>query len=476
MNQNEHKKLSMDSAKNQNRDELLKKDNLGTMSVPRLIVSLAVPAIISQMINAFYSIVDRIYISRIPQIGDMALTGVGICFPIIILVSAFSQLIGAGGATLASIELGKGNRRKSEEMLGSGYACLILIAITLTVIFQLTKYQILVAFGASDSTINYAVEYLSVYLLGTIFVETTLGLYPFITCQGKSRIVMLSILIGAVLNIILAPIFIFIFGLGVRGSAIATIISQAASSIWIVHFLISDKSSIILRRENLRLKRDILLSIMTLGISTFTMTFTECLINVVFNSGLQKYGGDYYVASMTIIQSVMQIVYIFSNGLTQGIQPIISFNYGAQQFDRVRKAYRIGFVTHITFASFMSTIIMLLPGFFASLFTTNREIVDIVVCMMPIFICGWGIFGIQSGAQCAFISLGQAKISFFLACLRKVILLIPLALILPKSIGVLGIYLAEPISDVISALAAGGFFILKINTILSKEPCGEARC
>lgn len=447
-------------------EEKLGQDKLGTASIPKLIVSLAVPAIIAQVINALYNIVDRIYISRIPQIGDMAIAGVGVCFPILILISAFAQLIGVGGSTLAAIELGKKNQKRAEEMLGNGFVCLLMLSVALMIVFQFTKYPILMAFGASQSTVGYGLEYLSIYLLGTIFVETTLGMNQFITCQGKSKIAMLTILVGAGLNIILDPIFIFVFDMGVRGAAVATVISQAASSIWIIHFLLSKNSSIKIRKEFFALRKEIVVSIAALGVSSFIMSFTECLINVVFNSGLQKYGGDYYVASMTIIQSVMQIVYIFSNGITQGVQPVISFNYGAQQIHRVKSAYRIGFVSHITVAVLSSGVIILFPRFFASLFTENRTIIGIIVKMMPIFLCGWGVFGIQSGAQCAFVGLGQAKISLFLACLRKVFLLTSLAIILPHFLGARGIFLAEPISDITSAIIAGILFVLNINKIL----------
>lgn len=447
-------------------EEKLGQDKLGTASIPKLIVSLAVPAIIAQVINALYNIVDRIYISRIPQIGDMAIAGVGVCFPILILISAFAQLIGVGGSTLAAIELGKRNRKRAEVILGNGFVCLLILSVALMIVFQFTKYPILMAFGASQSTVGYGLEYLSIYLLGIIFVETTLGLNQFIICQGKSKIAMLTILVSAGLNIILDPVFIFVFDMGVRGAAVATVISQAASSIWIIHFLLSKNSSIKIRNEFFAIRKEIVVSITALGVSSFIMSFTECLINVVFNSGLQKYGGDYYVASMTIIQSVMQIVYIFSNGITQGVQPVISFNYGAQQIQRVKSAYRIGFASHITVAVLSSGVIILFPRIFALLFTENRTIIGIIVKMMPIFLCGWGVFGIQSGAQCAFVGLGQAKISLFLACLRKVFLLTSLAIILPHFLGARGIFMAEPISDITSAIIAGILFVLNINKIL----------
>ncbi len=452
-----------------NKKSINKSERLASVAVPKLIVSLAIPAIIAQMINALYNIVDRIYISRIPQIGNLALGGVGVCFPILILVSAFAQLVGVGGSTLASIELGKENKKKAEKMLGNGIVVLFLISIILMVVIQVIKYPILTAFGASQYTVTYGIEYLSIYLWGTIFVETTLGLNPFIICQGKSSIAMISVLIGAGLNIVLDPIFIFVLNMGVKGAAAATVLSQIVSSIWIIFFLLSSKSSIKIRKENFLVEKEIVMSIIALGISPFIMSFTECLINIVFNRGLQKYGGDYYVVSMTIIQSIMQLVYIFSNGITQGTQPVISFNYGAEFMDRVRNAYKLGFISHIFVSVISCILLMSCPVFFASFFTDNQEILSIVGKMLPIYICGWGIFGIQSGAQCAFVGLGQARISLFLACFRKVFLLIPIALILPYFCGVIGVFAAEPVSDIISAAVAGILFLIKINSILTGD-------
>lgn len=442
--------------------------DLATMEIPKLILSLAIPAIIAQMVNALYNVVDRIYISRIPEIGDMALTGVGVCFPILILISAFAQLVGVGGSTLAAIEMGKKDIKKAEKMLGNGLTILLIISVVLTFFFQVVKYPVLMLFGASSSTISYGIEYLSTYLWGTLFVEITLGLNQFITCQGKSKIAMISILIGAGLNVVLDPLFIFALNMGVQGAATATIISQAVSAIWIIRFLLSNKSMINIHKKDLILRKEIVVAIMALGISSFIMSFTECVIHTVFNSGLQKYGGDYYVASMTIIQSIMQLVYIFSNGITQGVQPVISFNYGAKQVSRVRSAYRIGFISHITVAWVSCMVLMFFPHFFGSIFTNNEDILDIVTKMLPIYICGWGIFGIQSAVQCTFVGLGQAKISLFLACLRKILLLVPLALILPHYLGSLGIFIAEPVSDILAALTAGVIFKIRINSILEK--------
>lgn len=447
-----------------------RENKLGTMPVIPLVMSLVIPTMIAQFINVLYNVIDRMYIGRIEGYGDKALTGVGVCFPILILISAFSNLIGAGGAPLAAIQLGKGNRERAEEMLGSGFACLLFISIGLTVIFQIMKYPVLMAFGASEQTIPYAMEYLSVYLFGTIFVQMVLGLNPFITCQGKSHIAMMTVAIGAVINIILDPVFIFGLHMGVRGAGLATVLSQAVSCVWVLCFLSSDKSNIRLQRKFMKLNISILGSIMALGISPFIMAFTECLISIVFNSGLQRYGGDIYVGSMTIIQSAVQVMSVFSQSFSQGVQPVISFNYGAGNKDRVRSAYKFGFAANLTVSTVLCLVVALFPAAFASIFTDNQELIQMVSHKMPVFFAGWWIFGLQMGVQGAFLGLGQAKLSLFLACLRKIILLIPLAMVLPYFLGVNGIYIAEPISDSISAITAGVLFALHINKILDKEP------
>lgn len=437
--------------------------------IPSLILKLALPAIMAQAINILYNIIDRMYIGHIPEIGEMALAGVGVTFPIILLISAFSQLIGAGGAPLAAIALGNGNRRKAEEMLSTGFFTLILIAIALTVLFQIIKHPVLMAFGAGEETVGYAEDYLSIYLMGTIFVQMALGMNPFITCQGRSGTAMLSVLIGAVMNLILDPVFIFLFGMGVEGAAVATVISQAVSTVWVIGFLSSSKSGIRLSLQRPRIQLSLLGKIAALGVSPFIMQFTECLINIVFNSQLKRHGGDLYVGSMTIMQSVMQILFVLTAGLNQGVQPIISYNYGAAQYDRVKKAYRINFASSISIMLVLTCLVMVWPGLLARMFTDDRELLDIVTRHMPVFVCGMTVFGIQNAAQCAFVGLGQAKISLFLACLRKVFLLIPLAWILPNFLGVSGVYIAEPISDVLSASTAGILFLLNINKILDKK-------
>ncbi|MDY4670520.1 MAG: MATE family efflux transporter [Oliverpabstia sp.] len=446
-----------------------KDTRLGTESIPKLMVQLAVPSVIAQLINVLYNIVDRIYIGRIPEVGHLALTGVGVTFPILTLISAFSSFVGAGGAPLAAISLGKGEREKSEHILGNSFSMLLLFSVTLTLLFQLGKEPLLYMFGASDNTITYAMDYITIYLWGTVFVQIALGLNLFITSQGQARTAMLSVLIGAVINIVLDPIFIFGFHMGVKGAAYATIISQAVSAAWVLWFLCSKKSSIRIRTCYLKLSGKIVKNISMLGISPFIMSSTESAISIVLNHGLQTYGGDLYVGSMTILQSVMQLLSIPIGGFTQGVQPIISYNYGAQKFDRVKKTAKL-LISSTFLLSFLFTLMTLFfPGAFGSLFTSQPELLELVKKVMPIYMFGMLIFGLQNGCQATFLGLGQAKISIFIALLRKVFLLIPLAIILPRFFGVMGIYYSEPIADLISATTAITLFLISIRKILSTD-------
>lgn len=446
-----------------------KDTRLGTESIPKLMVQLAVPSVIAQLINVLYNIVDRIYIGRIPQVGHLALTGVGVTFPILTLISAFSSFVGAGGAPLAAISLGKGEREKSEHILGNSFSMLLFFSVTLTILFQLGKEPLLYMFGASDNTITYAMDYITIYLWGTVFVQIALGLNLFITSQGQARTAMLSVLIGAVINIVLDPVFIFGLNMGVKGAAYATIISQAVSAAWVLWFLCSKKPSIRIRPCYLKLSGKIVKNISMLGISPFIMSSTESAISIVLNHGLQTYGGDLYVGSMTILQSVMQLLSIPIGGFTQGVQPIISYNYGAQKFDRVKKTAKL-LISSTFLLSFLFTLMTLFfPGFFGSLFTSQPELLGLVKKVMPIYMFGMLIFGLQNGCQATFLGLGQAKISIFIALLRKVILLIPLAIILPRFFGVMGIYYSEPIADLISATTAITLFFVSIRKILSPD-------
>ena len=446
-----------------------REDKLGTMPIPKLMLSLAIPSVIAQLINVLYNIVDRMYIGHIKEVGSVALTGVGVTFPIIMLISAFSAFVGAGGAPLAAIALGKGDKERAEKILGNGVTVLISFSVILTIVFMIFKEPLLFMFGASDQTIAYANSYITIYLIGTVFVQAALGLNPFISSQGQAKVAMLSILIGAVINIILDPIFIFGLHMGVRGAALATVVSQACSAVWIVRFLTSKKSAVRIRIPMLRPDVHIIAGVMALGISPFIMQATESAINIVLNRGLQTYGGDLYVGSMTILQSVMQLFVIPIQGFTQGVQPIISFNFGARKFDRVKKTYTLAIICSIAVATVFCILAVTCPTTLAGIFTSDRDLIALVGKVMPIFMSGIWIFGIQMGCQMTFMGLGQAKISLFLALLRKVILLIPLAIVLPKFFGVIGIYYAEPISDITSALTAGTIFLLVRNKIVSEE-------
>ena len=446
-----------------------KEKRMATEKIGRLMLGMAIPSVIAQIINILYSIVDRIYIGHIEGVGMEALTGVGVTFPIITLISAFSAFVGVGGAPIAAIWLGKGDRKQAEKVLGNGVTMLIAFTVLLMAFFYAFRRPLLYMFGASDATINYAVDYISIYLAGTIFVELALGLNTFIISQGQSRTAMMAVLIGAVANIVLDPIFIFVFHMGVKGAARATVISQFLSALWTVGFLVSKKSTLTIKREAMKPEWPVIGRIMALGVSPFIMRATESLISIVLNSGLQRYGGDIYVGSLTIMQSVMQMYAAPIGGFTQGVQPIISYNFGAGDFERVKKLYRWMIGICFAFSAGATALVIVFPEFFASMFTNDAELIALVGKMMPIFMCGMLVFGLQNGIQPTFLALGQAKISLFIAVFRKVILLVPLALILPLRFGVMGIYYAEPISDILSATVASILFFTHIKKIVSRE-------
>lgn len=443
--------------------------SLGTERLSKLIPRLAFPSVIAQVVNVLYNIVDRMYIGHIPQAGALALTGVGVAFPVLMLVFAFTAFAGAGGAPLAAIMLGKGDKEKAEKILGNAVCMLLIFSVVLTVVVSLLKRPLLFFFGASEQTISYAEQYLGIYILGTVFVQLAFGLNQFINSQGFARTAMLSVVIGAGTNVVLDPIFIFGFGMGVAGAAIATIISQALSAFWVMHFLISEKSVIRIKGRMIRPDMHILLNILALGIAPFIMIATESAIQIVFNTTLLRYGGDMYVGSMTILTSLMQLLVIPINGFTHGVQPIISYNYGAKQFDRVKRTIKIMLAVTLIGSSIGCAISIFFPATLAKIFTTEKELVELVGNVMPIFMSGMAVFGIQMTCQTAFMGLGQAKISLFIALLRKVILLIPLILLLPRFFGVMGIYYAEPIADITSALTAGLIFLFTYKKILTES-------
>lgn len=441
-------------------------EKLGTAPLGRLMLSLALPTVLAQLINVLYNIVDRIYIGHMQGDGNLALTGVGVTLPIITLIAAFSAFAGAGGAPLAAIELGKKDERKASLIMGNSAWLLVFFSIVLTIGFLIFKIPILHAFGASSKTITYANDYITIYLLGTIFVQLALGLNAFISGQGAAKAAMLSVLIGAVINIVLDPIFIFALHLGVRGAAFATVISQFVSAVWVVSFLKSKRSVLYLKL--VRPDKSLILKIAALGIAPFVMQSTESLVTITFNTGLQRYGGDLYVGSMSILMSIMQLIVIPVNGITQGVQPIVSYNYGAGNRLRVKET-----VIRLVSVCLLGTLILagvaiFCPGIYASMFTNDAELVALTCRIMPIFFLGIAIFGIQAACQSTFLALGQAKVSLFIATLRKIILLIPLALILPKFSGVKGIYIAEPVSDVISVIVTSVLCVITLKRIFSE--------
>ncbi len=446
---------------------MAEQNELATGSIGKLLLKLSIPAILAQLINALYNIVDRMYIGHIEGIGAVALTGVGLTFPIIMLISAFAALVGMGGAPLSSIKMGEGNNEKAEKILGNCTAMLLLLAVVLTVFFMVFKDPLLMLFGASENTLPYASAYLTIYLIGTIFVQISLGLNAFINSQGFAKMGMITVLIGAVLNIILDPIFIFVFDMGVRGAALATIISQAVSACWVLRFLCGKKTILRIKLQNFRFRKDFILPALALGLSPFVMQSTESLINIVLNSSLQKYGGDIAVGSMTIITSIMQIFLMPLTGLTQGAQPIVGFNFGAQQFDRVKKTFRLLLGACLAFSITLWASIMLFPGLFAAIFSNDAALIEHTIPCMRIYMAAMCLMGAQIACQQTFLAVGQAKISLFLAMLRKVVLLIPLVYILAVPFGVTGIFLAEPVADILAVTTTVIVFIVYSKRLFS---------
>lgn len=442
--------------------------NLGEGSVGKLLVQLALPAIAAQLINLLYNLVDRMYIGRIPEIGASALTGVGVSLPVILVISAFAALVGSGGAPRAAIMMGRGDKETAEKILGNCVSALVILSVILTIIILLFSHPILMAFGASEETITYAQDYMQIYAIGTIGVQIALGLNPFITTQGFSTMGMLTVSIGAVLNIILDPIFIFGFNMGVKGAAIATVISQAVSAIWVVRFLMSKKSGLRIKKQYLAIDFKILGPVIALGISPFIMQATESLIAVTFNTSLLKYGSDLAVGAMTILSSVMQFAMLPIIGLTQGAQPIISFNFGARNPDRVKKAFYLLLISSTVYTFTLWGSVMLFPTAFAKIFTNSEELIELSAWAIRIYMATAFVFGVQLSCQQTFIALGKAKESIFLALLRKIILLIPLIYILPHVFPgdkVMAVFLAEPVADTIAVIATATLFFIQFKKI-----------
>lgn len=428
------------------------KEFLGTAPIGKLLFKLAIPTVVAQLINMLYNIVDRIYIGHIPEEGSLALTGVGVCMPIIMIVTAFAALVSAGGAPRASIFMGEKDSNSAEKTLGNCFLLQIIISLILTIVLIVWNKDFLLVFGASENTISYATDYMSIYALGTIFVQLTLGMNAFITAQGFTTISMVSIIIGAVCNIILDPVFIFAFGMGVKGAALATILSQAISCIWVVGFLCGKKTVIKLKISNLKFSPKIILPCIALGTATFIMQSSESVISVCFNSSLLRYGGDIAVGAMTILTSVMQFAMLPLQGIAQGAQPILSFNYGAKNSERVKKTFKILLVSCLVYSVSLWILIMLFPKVFAGIFTPDAELIDFTARALRVYLGGIFLFGIQIACQMTFTSLGKAVNSIVVAVVRKFVLLIPLIYLIPLMVSdkTTGVYLAEPVADIIA--------------------------
>ena len=446
------------------------KQDMGTGSIKKLMVQMAVPALVGQVVNLLYNIVDRIYIGHIPEVGGLALTGVGLFTPILMLITAFSMLAGAGGAPRAAIAMGQGDKDRAEKIVANCFTVLLLLAVILTTVFYFTCPTLLRWFGASDATLPYAVEYGRIYVLGSVFVLVTMGMNTFITTQGFAKISMLTTVIGAGINIVLDPILIFGLGMGVKGAAIATVCSQAVSAVWILLFLTGKKTILKLKVPNMKLVPSIILPCLGLGISSFVMVSTESILSISFTSSLSRYGGDVAVGAMTVLTSINQLITMPLSGVCQGGQPLISYNYGAKKFDRVKEAFFCQFGVCVAYTTVFWLLIITMPQVFAGIFTSDVALVGYTAWALRIFLaCGFSV-GFQISCQQAFMALGQAKISLIMALLRKVFLLIPLIFILPNFFAdkAFAVFLAEPVSDIIAA-AVTTFMFFRFFIRMLKE-------
>ena len=446
---------------------------LGTEPLGKLLFKLAVPSVVAQIINMLYNIVDRIYIGHMAEGGSLALTGLGVCMPIIMVVSAFAALVSMGGAPRASIAMGRGDNSAAEYILGNCFVLQIIISAILTSALLIWDRDLLLAFGASPDTIEFAVGYMDIYATGTIFVQLTLGMNAFITAQGFSKTSMSTVLIGAVSNIILDPVFIFGFDMGVQGAALATVISQCISCVWVLFFLSSEKTILKLKKENMHLKAKVILPCLALGLAAFIMQSSESVISVCFNTSLLKYGGDIAVGAMTILSSINMFAMLPLQGLGQGAQPIVSYNYGAKDAKRVRGAFRLLLKSSLIYATALWLIIMLLPQVFTSLFTTNAELAAFTQSAMRRYFAVMFMFGIQIACQMTFTAIGSAKSSIAVAVVRKFVLLLPLIYLMPALFPAdkaMAVYLAEPAADFIAVTFTAILFSIQFKRAMDKLP------
>lgn len=451
---------------------------LASAPVGKLLFKLAVPTVTAQIINMLYNIVDRIYIGHIPDIGANALTGVGVCMPLIMIVSAFAALVGYGGAPRASIYMGKNDKESAERTLGNCFVVQIIISALLTALLLVFNRPLLLAFGASENTIDYAVNYMNIYAVGTVFVQLTLGMNMFITAQGFAKTGMLSVLIGAVANIILDPVFIFGFNMDVQGAALATIISQAMSCAWVLAFLMGKKTNLKIRPAYMPLRANIIMPALALGLSNFVMQASESAISVCFNSSLLKYGGDTAVGAMTILTSVMQFAMLPLQGLGQGAQPIISYNYGAKNAARVKSAFKLLLITDLCYAVILWLAVMIFPGAFAAMFTSESSLLDFTADALRIYMACALLFGIQMACQSTFTAIGNAKASITVAVVRKFVLLIPLIYIMPLIFTenkTFAVYMAEPVADFIAVTFTAILFTVLFKKVLKSISYGSKK-
>ena len=444
------------------------KSMLGTEPIGKLLFKLAVPTVVAQLINMLYNIVDRIYIGHMPGDGSLALTGVGVCMPIIMIISAFAALISSGGAPRASIYMGKGDNESAEKILGGCFTLQLIISVVLTIVLLIWNEDLLLMFGASENTIGYATDYMNIYAVGTIFVQLTLGMGAFITAQGFANVGMMTVIIGAVSNIILDPIFIFGCKMGVKGAALATVISQAVSCLWVLVFLFGKKTNLKLKRRNMKIDGKLVFPCVALGLSAFIMQSSESVISVCFNSSLLKYGGDIAVGAMTILTSVMQFAMLPMQGIAQGAQPISSYNYGAKNAGRVKKTFKLLLTTCLIYSFAIWAIIMVFPATFAGIFTSDAALIEFTAKALRIYCAGLCIFGIQIACQMTFVSTGNAPCSIIVAIVRKFILLLPLIYLMPQLISdkSMGVYMAEPVADVIAVSFTAILFAVQFKKSL----------
>jgi len=444
------------------------KEMLGTAPIGKLLFKLAVPTVVAQLINMLYNIVDRIYIGHMPGDGSLALTGVGVCMPIIMIISAFAALIASGGAPKASIFMGKGDNTSAEKIMGGCFSLQMIMSAVLTAVLLIWNRDLLLMFGASKNTIDYAADYMNIYAIGTVFVQLTLGMGAFITAQGYTNISMITVLIGAVSNILLDPVFIFGLQMGVKGAALATILSQAVSCAWVLMFLCGKKTHLRLNKQNLRIEAKLVFPCIALGTATFIMQSSESVISVCFNSSLLIYGGDIAVGAMTILTSVMQFAMLPMQGIAQGAQPILSYNYGAKNTERVRKTYRLLLLSCLTYSFAVWGAIMLFPQIFARIFTPDAALIDFTATALRMYCGVMCIFGIQIACQMTFVSIGNAPCSIIVAIVRKFILLLPLIYIMPQLIAdkTMGVYSAEPVADIIAVTFTAFLFAIQFKKAL----------